>query len=375
MKLFEYQAKQIFKDAGIMTPKSVLIRNADEMAKAAETVGLPCVVKSQVLTGGRGKAGLIKVAATVDEAVGYAANFFNSDHNVHQILIEEAVDFVQEIYFSITVDPVEAKILILGSSQGGVDIETLAREEPKKIVSCKVDPGTGLTGFHINNLLFGMGFSGDIFKQMAALVRSLFKVFKQYDAELVEINPLFITRDGSVMAGDGKLNIDDSAMYRHSEFPMGREYFSSDAEFEAAQDGIPYLQFDGNIALMCAGAGLTTTVYDLINYAGGSVANYLEFGGPNYRKGVRAMELCLMNEAKVILVVTFGTIARADVVAQGLVEAIETLKPQIPIVACIRGTNEDKADQILRQAGIEPLYNTELAVQTAVELAAKRSNR
>ncbi|MDP3176663.1 MAG: succinate--CoA ligase, partial [Spirochaetaceae bacterium] len=188
---------------------------------------------------------------------------------------------------------------------------------------------------------------------------------------LVEINPLFVTKAGEVVAGDGKLVVDDNSLFRHGELEPGREYFDSDIAYEAAREGLPYLQFDGDISLMCAGAGLTTTVYDLIADEGGSVANYLEFGGPNYRKAVRAMELCLANAPKVVLIVTFGTIARADVMADGIAEAIAKLRPACPIVACIRGTGEEKAVETLKAAGLEPLFDTEEAVRMAVALSAR----
>jgi succinyl-CoA synthetase beta subunit len=166
-----------------------------------------------------------------------------------------------------------------------------------------------------------------------------------------------------------KLSIDDNSMDRQKGYEITRDYYDSDMAFEAAQEGIPYIQFDGDISLMCAGAGLTTTVYDLINYAEGSVANYLEFGGPNYRKAEEAMRLCLKNDSKVILVVTFGTIARADVMADGIVAAIEKLQPDRPIVTCIRGTNEIEATKTLKAAGLECLTDTEEAVARAVEIA------
>ena len=209
-------------------------------------------------------------------------------------------------------------------------------------------------------------------KAVSAIARNLFSVFRKTGAELAEINPLFITKSGAIIAGDGKLMIDDSIGDVRSKYPLGPEYFDTATEYEAAVEGIPYLQFDGDIALMCAGAGLTTTVYDLIHYAGGTVANYLEFGGPNYTKAMQAMSLCLKNPSKVILVVTFGTIARADVMAQGLVEAIQALKPGVPVVTCIRGTNEEEAFAVLRAAGLDPLYETEEAVQRAVDIAAGR---
>jgi succinyl-CoA synthetase beta subunit len=227
-------------------------------------------------------------------------------------------------------------------------------------------------GYNCRNIAHRFNLSPDITKQLTNIIYNLYQVFVKYDGELAEINPLFITKEGKVIAGDGKLNIDDNMLDKHPAYQRTRDYYESDAEYEAALEGIPYLQFDGDISLMCAGAGLTTTVYDLINYAGGSVANYLEFGGPNYRKAVRAMELCLKNKAKVILIVTFGTIARADVMAEGIAEAIEKLKPDCPIVTCIRGTNEEEATVILKKAGLEPLFDTEEAVEKAVRLAKSR---
>lgn len=372
MKLFEYQAKEAFRDKGIPTPKGILARTMAEVDTAIAEIGCPCVLKSQVLRGGRGKAGLIQVAKDAATARSKAEELFASPHKVKMLLIEEAVDIDREIYLSVTMDPVEAKAMLIGCAEGGVEIETLAATAPDKIVTVRVDLAEGLGTYHINNLLYGMGLSGDIGKQVGAVVRGLYRVFRDYDAELAEINPLFVTKNGKVVAGDGKLNIDDNSVSRQAKYTMTRDYFDTDVEYEAAQEGIPYLQFSGDIALMCAGAGLTTTVFDLINDAGGSPATYLEFGGANYTKAVRTMELCLKTPSKVILVVTFGTIARADVMAQGLVEAIKAHKPPMPIVTCIRGTNEEEAFAILKQAGLEPLTNTEEAVQRAVDIAAGR---
>ena len=346
MKLFEYQAKEAFREKGLPTPKGVLVRGMDELDGAFAEVGFPCVLKSQVLSGGRGKAGLIKVVKDAESARATAKALFESEHNVRMLLVEEAVDIDREIYLSITVDPVESKIMLIGCAEGGD---------------------------HVNNLIYGMGLSGDLGKQVGAVVRGLYKTFRAYDAQLAEINPLFITKDGKAIAGDGKLIIDDNSVWRQPNYPLTRDYFDSEVEFEAAQEGIPYLQFNGDIALMCAGAGLTTTVFDLINDAGGHPATYVEFGGANYTKAVRTMELCLKTPSKVILVVTFGTIARADVMAQGLVEAIKAHQPKQPIVTCIRGTNEEEAFAILRDAGLEPLTNTEEAVQRAVDIAAGRA--
>ncbi len=369
MKLFEFQAKNIFRDAGIHVPESALVKTKSEVKKALSVIGYPAVLKSQVLTGGRGKAGLIKIVEDESAAMEAAGTLFSSPHRVNNILVEEAVDIEREIYLAITVDPVEACALVLASAEGGVEIEELAESAPEKIFREVVNLEKGLQPFQIRNLVNVLGLEGSAAKETAAVLSALWNVFRESDAELVEINPLFLSRSGEVLAGDGKLILDDNAAWRQDRADAGREYFDSEAAFEAAKEGIPYLQFDGEISLMCAGAGLTTTVYDLVIDEGGTVANYLEFGGPNYRKADKAMELCLKNDSKVILMVTFGTIARADVMAEGIVSAINKLKPDRPIVTCIRGTNEADAVKILEEAGLIPLYNTEEAVRTAVALA------
>lgn len=373
MKLFEYQAKDIFKAKGITVPKGKVIRSVDEVEDAVAEIGLPCVLKSQVLRGGRGKAGLIKVVKDLEAAQKTAQDLFDSPHNVHMILVEKAVDIASEIYLSVTVDPVTATAMLIGCAEGGVEIEKLAAEAPEKIITVKVDMAQGLGSFHVNNLVYGMNLPAEQIKPVSAVVRNLYRTFTAYDAQLAEINPLFITSEGTTVAGDGKIIIDDNSEWRHPDYPLSREQFDSQVEFEAAQEGIPYLVFNGDIALMCAGAGLTTTVFDLIHDAGGTVATYVEFGGANYTKAVRTMELCLKTPSKVILVVTFGTIARADVMAQGLVEAIKAHHPQQPIVTCIRGTNEEEAFRLLRETGLEPLTETEQAVQKAVDIAAGRA--
>ena len=368
MKLFEYQAKGLFKEEGIPIPNGKLA-DKDSIEEVLKDTNYPCVLKSQVLRGGRGKAGLIRVVSNRESALREAKELFDSPHNVKKILVEEAVNISKELYLAVTIDPVKATALIISSAEGGVEIETLAKESPEKLIYEYVNLERGLLPFQARDIAYHMGLEGSEANAVSGIILKLYKVFRENDAELAEINPLFITKEGSVVAGDGKVSIDDNSLSRHPEYKLTRDHFESDAEYGAAMEGIPYLQFDGDISLMCAGAGLTTTVFDLINDEGGSVANYLEFGGPNYRKAKRAMELCLKNDSKVILVVTFGTIARADVMAKGIVEAIENLKPDRPIVTCIRGTNEEEADRTLRAAGLEPLYDTEEAVRRAISIA------
>jgi succinyl-CoA synthetase beta subunit len=372
MKLFEFQAKDAFRQCGIPVPEGVLADSLEEVASAAKTISMPCVIKAQVLQGGRGKAGLVKLIDSEEAAREYARTLFE-ERGVRRVLLEGAVDFGSELYLAITVDPARAKATILACADGGVDIEELAATAPEKIVTQMVDLDRGLSAHNLRNIAFGLGLAGDKGKAFNKLLAALYQAFRKFDAELIEINPLFFTRDGRFVAGDGKLIIDDNSMSRQPGYEITRDHFDHEVEYEAAQAGIPYLQFDGDISLMCAGAGLTTTVFDLINYAGGSVANYLEFGGPNYTRAVDAMELCLRNEkAKVILIVTFGTVARADVIARGLADAVERFKPSIPIVTCIRGTNEEEAFQTIRDLGLTPLSETEEAVQRAVDIAAGR---
>lgn len=369
MKLFEYQAKDLFEEFQIPVPNRTLIFSHNEMAKAVGLVGFPCVLKAQVLQGGRGKAGLIKLVSEMDEACEQGEEIFSRAQNMHSLLIEEAIQIDKELYVSITADPVTGSAMIMACSEGGIEIEEIARSIPERIHKTYVDLSVGLLPYQARGLLYEMGIDENLVGQGTKILIDLYNVFRKYEAELVEINPLMVTKDGDFIAGDGKISIDDNSLFRHPQFKITRAYFENDAEFEAAEEGIPYLQFDGNIGLMCAGAGLTNTVFDLVNDYGGCVANYLEFGGPNYHKAQTAMKIMMKNDIKVLLIVTFGTIARADVMANGIVEAIKELQPEFPIVAAIRGTGEEEAHELLRSVGIEPLIDTEDAVFKAIALA------
>ncbi len=374
MKLFEYQAKELFEEAGIPVPRGRLVSDASDLDGALEEVGLPCAIKAQVLRGGRGKAGLIQLASTAEEARTKAERIFDSIGDGRGLLVEQALDIERELYLSITPEPVSGSALVLASAEGGVEIEEVARTMPEKIVRERVDLSEGLLPYEARNVMFELGLEGDEARQGSAMLLSLYDLFQRYDAELVEINPLVATESGALVAADGKVTIDDGSLARQSRFPLSRDYFESDVEYEAAAEGIPYIAFDGDIGLMCAGSGLTNVIYDLVNYGGGSVASYVEFGGPNYRKGAKAMELTMRSKPKVLLVVTFGTIARADVIAEDLAEAIGRLQPDFPIVTAIRGTGEEKVRELLSGAGLEFLDDTEDAVERAIELAgnAKR---
>ncbi len=368
MKLYEFQAKTVFQEFSIPTPKSKLIDRKD-ISPTTDDIGYPCVIKAQVLSGGRGKRGLISLVKDSERAAQEMKRIFDAEPSMPYLLIEEAIQISKEIYLSITVDAPSGKAVILASESGGVEIETLAVDHPEKIIKEMIDLRYGLMPNQARHIAYQMHLSPQTTKEMIQVIMKLYDIFMNYDAELVEINPLFVTQSDSIVAGDGKIMIDDNSVYRQTRFAQTQADYSSEAAYEASLEGIPFIQFDGDIGLMCAGAGLTTTVYDLIHYEGGTVANYLEFGGPNYKKAVKAMEICLKVPSKVILIVTFGTIARADVMAEGIVEAIKRLKPDRPIVTCIRGTNEIEAVNILKSAGLTPLYDTEEAVRMACELA------
>jgi succinyl-CoA synthetase beta subunit len=368
MKLYEFQAKTVFQEFEIATPKSKLI-SRDQIHQDTFDIGYPCVIKAQVLSGGRGKRGLISLVKDLEHASRETKRIFDAEPSMPYVLVEEAIQIAKEIYLSITVDAPSGKAVILASESGGVEIETLAVDHPEMIIKETVDLRYGLMPHQARHIAYQMHLSSQTTKEMIQVLMKLYDIFVKYDAELVEINPLFVTSGDHIIAGDGKIMIDDNSLFRQSRFAQTQADYSSEAAYEASLEGIPFIQFDGEIGLMCAGAGLTTTVYDLIHYEGGTVANYLEFGGPNYKKAVKAMEICLKVPSKVILIVTFGTIARADVMAEGIVEAIKRLKPDRPIVTCIRGTNEIEAVNILKNAGLTPLYDTEEAVKMACELA------
>jgi len=379
MRLFEYQAKELLAARGLAVPECALVDSPEQAVAAAERIGFPCMLKAQVLQGGRGKAGLIRKADNPQEAGKKAASLLSGGLSdsasgqpgppAHRLLVEQYVPASRELYLSFSIDPSAACDLLLAAASGGVEIEELAVSDPQAVIREQVDPLLGPRAFQSRNLAHSLGLEGSAAGKLFGLLSRLHALFKELDAELVEINPLFLTGEDDLVAGDAKIILDDNALFRHPEFSLTREHFAGEAAFQAHQQGFPYVQFAGDISLMCAGAGLTNTVYDLVRDYGGEAACYLEFGGPNYRRALEAMELCLKSDSRVILIVTFGTIARADVMAEGIVAAIQTLKPDRPVVTCIRGTNEEAATTTLKAAGLEPLFDTEEAVRRAVALA------
>jgi len=367
MKLFEYQAKELFKNAGIPVPKGYVISSSDELGEVLESGSPPWVIKAQVLRGGRGKAGLIRFPTTMEEVGREVEDLFNVAPTIPKILLEEMLDIKQEIYLSITIDPELSSPVIIACPEGGMDIEEISRRFPEKIIREPVDIWRGLGEYQARDVMNKLGLGKETARSGARILSNMYHLFRDYDAELVEVNPLVITEHDGLVAADAKFNIDDNAQYRQGRFKKTRDHFDHDIEFRAFKNGLTYIHLQGDIGVMSAGAGLTMTVLDLIVQFGGSAANFLEFGGALYDRSREAMKITLSNPSvKVILITTFGLIARADVIAEGIIKAIKEFEPDIPIVAAVRGTGEQRAVEILREAGLEPHIDLEEAVKEAV---------
>jgi succinyl-CoA synthetase beta subunit len=374
MKLYEYEGKSLFAARGIPVPMGFVAESPEEAKVQAGKIGRPVVIKSQILQGGRGKAGGIKFANTPEEASIISQDIIGAklkSEQIKKILIEEKLDIAKEYYLSITIDAPSASPIIIASSAGGVDIEEIAQQSPEKIVMEKVNIFRGLLPYQARRVCYKMGLAGVEAIKIADVIVRLYQIFRQYDAELVEINPLVITGDGQIIAADAKVNIYDNALYRQKQFTRKREHFEREEEFQAAEIGLGYIKLEGNIGICCAGAGLTMMTLDLINYHGGRAANFLEFGGAQYKNAYNALNLVLQDPAvKVVLINVFGLIARADVISQGLAEAVKSLKPSVPLVASIRGTGEEEGHRILKEEiGLTAFKDAEEAVKEAIKIA------
>ena len=373
MRLYEYQAKEIFKGAGIPVPEGRVVSTAGEVGPALQTLGLPVMAKSQVLAGRRGKAGLIRGCATAAEAEAAVTEWIGRTHGgerIRSVLLEKPLDIAREIYLSVTIDPASGSPIVMACGEGGMEIEELSAARPEAVIVEPVNIFRGLRAYQIRDIVAGLGLTGEAAKAGSQILGGLYRLFRAHDAELVEINPLVVDRAGAIFAADGKFRIDDNALFRHKEHCRGREQFEDDLEFEAAENKLSYVKLDGNIGVLCTGAGLTMTTLDLIEMNGGQPANFMEFGGATYTKAATALRIALKNpQVKVLLIVTFGLVARADVIAEGLVTAIQELKPSLPIITAVRGTGEEKARELIRAIGIPTYDDTEEAVRRAVQLA------
>ena len=373
MKLLEYQAKEVLQSFGLEIPPGRVARTPEEAAAAAREIG-PVAVKAQVPVGGRGKAGGIKLAQTPEDAAVAAGQIIGMEikgFRVPLVYCEGALDIKQEIYLGFTVDrDARANILML-SARGGMDIEAVAEETPDAISRLYPNPWRGPLDFEIRRLVFAAGL-GDLVGPLTKVVRLLYRAIPERDALTAEINPLVLTGDGRVVAGDAKLETDENAAFRHKEL---EERYSTviegdQYEVEAKKRGLTYVSLDGDIGVIGNGAGLCMGTLDLVQRAGGEAANFCDIGGGAKAEVVKnALQVILMNpKVKGVLINVFGGITRADEVARGVVEARAALKMKLPLVVRLSGTNEEEGKRILRENGIEPGDNGWEAAQKIVEL-------
>ncbi|MHA1934837.1 MAG: ADP-forming succinate--CoA ligase subunit beta [Candidatus Thorarchaeota archaeon] len=376
MKLFEHEAKEIFRAYGMPTPPGGVVRTPQEAKKRASNVGKPVVVKAQVLAGKRGKAGGVKFADTPDEAERFAKEILGmriNDLLVEAVLVEEKLDIEQEIYAGLTIDRNERKYVMIGSAAGGMSIEELAEESPEKIIKKHIDPSIGFQPYEARNMAIAMGFKGKQINKLGGFFLKIWKIVKDYDVELTEINPLILTKDGRFLAADARLNIDDNALYRHKALvkKIQREPLEqNEREKMATAEGMAYVELDGDIACICNGAGLTMATLDAVELHGGKASTFLDLGGGSDKERVEmGIEIALMYpKVKAILVNIMGGITRCDDVANGIVAARDDKGIDVPLVIRMVGTNEKEGQEILEKAGIPFLKTMEDAASKVVEL-------
>ncbi len=367
MKLFEYMGKELLSSYGIRIPKGNTASTVDEAFQAAYEINAPVVVKSQILSGKRGKGGGIAFASTPQEAKKAAEEILYSTVQgltVKKVLVEEKLKINQELYVAITVDSSAGKPLLIISAQGGIDIEEVPDNE---IVKYHIDTFIGLNNYASRDITRRIGLTGNAAKEMTLLLPKLYKLFREKDAELVEINPLVVS-DNNLIAADAKITIDDESVFRQPELPYVEE--RTEAEQKAHDAGLSYVQLDGNIAVMANGAGITMGTLDTLEYYGGKPANFMDAGGGTGMEGtVKALEILLDAKPKVIFINIFGGITRCDDVANALVKVKKEVGIPIPVVIRLVGTNEEAGVKILKDNGFQAYKLMHQAAAKAVEIA------
>lgn len=375
MKLFEYQAKEIFRRFNILTPKEKLASNEDEAVIFAKEIGFPCIFKAQVLVGGRGKGGGIKKVEKEEEAEIIAKEIFSlriKDIPVEKVLVSSFIDIKKELYLSITIDRKEKCPIVIASKEGGIEIEELAREKPESILKINIDQLLGLKNYQARNLCLELFGDLSLSSQFTELLQRLTTIFFLYEAQLVEINPLALTNDNNFCAIDAKIIIDDNALFRHPELKeFEKQEIRNKIEEEAKALGFSYIKLEGKVGCIVNGAGLAMATLDLIKKYGENPANFLDIGGSTNKERIeKALRLLIQDkDIKVILVNIFGGITRCDDVAYGLLSVINEIN--IPIVARLIGTNQDKAYEILKDTKIILIDNMKEAIKKAVEISVK----
>jgi succinyl-CoA synthetase beta subunit len=377
MKLHEYQSKTIFSKYGIPIPKGRVAATAQEAKQIAEELGCRVVIKAQVLVGGRGKAGGVKLAKDPAEAAQLAAQILGMEIKglpVRKVLVDEASAIDQEIYFSITNDRAMKKPVMIASAAGGIDIEEVAAKTPDKIIKSHIDPLLGLREYQARDVAVAIDLPRENIKDFVKIAMGLWEVYKATDATLAEINPLVITKDKKLVALDGKMMIDDSALFRQPELNEMRDTDEDDpSEIEARKYGLSFIKLDGNIGCMVNGAGLAMTSMDVIKLFGGEPANFLDIGGgAGADKVAAAMRIILTDpNVKAVLFNIFGGITRCDEVARGILVAMDEVKPKVPMVVRLVGTNAEEGRKLLENAKMITAETLADAAKKAVEAAKK----
>jgi len=364
MKIHEYQAKALLARYGVPVPRGEVAYTVEEAEAAAKKIGGSVVVKAQIHAGGRGKGGGVKVAKDAADAVEIAKRILGMQLVTHQtgpegrlvqrLLIEETLPIERELYLGIVLDRMQGKPVFMASSAGGMEIEQVAAETPELILKEAIEPGFGLSPFQARKLAFGMGIPAEFVNAASAAMSALVKANDALDASLAEINPFILTKDGKVYALDAKINLDDNALYRHKDLLELRDLNEEDPlEVEASRFGLNYIKLDGSIACMVNGAGLAMATMDIIKYAGGSPANFLDVGGGASAEQVKNAFRILLSDThvKAVLINIFGGILRCDTLATGVVNAARDLNIKVPIVVRMEGTNVDKGRAILTESG------------------------
>jgi succinyl-CoA synthetase beta subunit len=381
MRLFEYEAKEAFRQAGIPLPPSGIATTPEEAAKIAKELACPVVIKAQILAGGRGKAGGIKFAKTPAETKTKSAEILKMTihgHPVQRVLIEKQLDIQQEIYVGITIDRGRRRPVAICSAMGGVDIEQVAEEHPEKIARFWTDPVLGLREFEARQIAKDAGFEGRAMLQIAGFLLRLWQVFIKNDAELTEINPLIVTTDGTFIAADARLNVDDNSLFRHKALAERvSKGISEQTELEqrAQEFGMTYVGLQGNIGIIGNGAGLVMATMDAVKYYGGSPANFLDVGGGATHDRMRnALEIVISHpDVEAVFINILGGITRCDEMARGIVDAQKTLPRQVPIVIRMIGTREKEGAEILEAANIPFLNSMDAAAKRVVEHAKEEA--
>jgi succinyl-CoA synthetase beta subunit len=390
MNLHEYQAKDVFRNYGIAVPAGRVATSPEEAVQAAEALGGSVwVVKAQVHAGGRGKAGGVKVARDLDTVRSAAKAMLGTrlvtkqtgpeGLPVETVYVESGSEIEREIYVSLTLNRERGRIALIASSAGGMDIEEVAAKTPEQILTVNIHPAAGLQAYQCRQLAFGLGFKGSQVTEFQAMALGLYKLYLEKDASLVEVNPLIVTKSGSLMALDAKINIDANAVFRHPDIAKLRDANQEDPmERRASEHDLNYVSLDGDIACMVNGAGLAMATMDLIKLHGGQPANFLDVGGGATTERVTAAFQLILSNPKVraVLVNIFGGIVRCDIIAEGVINAVKNVGVSVPVVVRLEGTNADKAREMLGESGLAITAATDLTdAARKVVAAAKKANK